>query len=247
MRAGLDIKGTNGYRGEVTLGHAEKNDKYSLRRHKLLDNENTIKFSRQIRVGCLTLSPLLPQRVRFPEHLILCNSLRPVRLRADIAERSWWEPEDPRVQSFALDYLTPHQRRARQKQWENMFEAQKLFTLDQVRKCLVSHCRVALVKSIFIHLADHDVSGVRRLMGQQRRDGVSMHGILHGLEQAVNGTYRAKGYSEDNFDSAILSMRLGGQALLHALHKAAGFSGASLVYAKTRERSVSDKEWELYV
>eukprot|EP00904_Undaria_pinnatifida_P013996 jgi/Undpi1/9727/HiC_scaffold_27.g12183.m1 len=75
-------------------------------------------------------------------------------------------------------------------------------------------------------------------MGQQRRDGVSMHGILHRLEQAVNGTYRAKGYSEHKFDSAILSMRLGGQALLHALHKAAGFSGASLVYAKIRERSM---------
>ena len=109
-----------------------------------------------------------------------------------MAERSLWEPEDPRVQSFALDYLTPHQRRARQNQRKKKFKVQKLFTLNQIRKCLVSHRRVALAKSIFIYLADDDVSGVRRLMGQARRDGVSMHGILHRLEQAVNGTYSAK-------------------------------------------------------
>lgn len=100
---------------------------------------------------------------------------------------------------------------------------QKLFTLNQVRKCLVSHRRVALAKSIFIYLADHDVSGVRRLMSQARQDGLSMNGIVHKLELAVNGAYSAKGYSEDNFDLAILAMRLGGQALLHSLHKAAGF------------------------
>ncbi|CBJ27634.1 conserved unknown protein [Ectocarpus siliculosus] len=33
-------------------------------------------------------------------------------------------------------------------------------------------------------------------------------------------------------------MRLGGQTALHALHKAAGFPGASTVYAKIRERSM---------
>lgn len=159
-----------------------------------------------------------------------------------MVERSSCEPEDPRIQSLGLDYLTPYQRRGRAIRWKKKFEVQKLFTLNQVRKCLVSLGRVALAKSIFIYLADHDVSGVRRLMGQARRDGLSMHAILHRLEQAVNGTYSARGYSEDEFDLAILSMRLGGQALLHALHKAAGFPGASAVYAKIRERSVSNIE-----
>lgn len=162
-----------------------------------------------------------------------------------MVERSGWEPEDERLRNFKLDFLTPHQRRGRSNQWKGRFEVQKLFTLNQTRKCLVSHGRVALAKSIFIYLADHDVGGVRRLMGQARRDGLSMNGILHRLEQAVNGTYSAKGFSEDEFDLAILSMRLGGQALLHALHKAAAFPGASTVYAKIRERSVRDREWDI--
>ncbi|CAN0520313.1 unnamed protein product, partial [Ectocarpus sp. 8 AP-2014] len=118
------------------------------------------------------------------------------------------------------------------------FEVQKLYTLNQVRKCLALHGRVALAKSIFIYMAENDVSGVRRLMSQARRDGLSLSGIMHRLEQAVNGKYSAKGFSEDEFDLAILSMRLGGQSALHALHKAAGFPGATTVYAKIRERSM---------
>ena len=126
--------------------------------------------------------------------------------------------------------------------WKSRFEVQRLFTLNQVRKYLVSQRRVALAKSIFIYLAVNDVSGVRRLMSQALRDGLSLNGILHRLVQAVNSDYSAKGHSEDEFDLAILSMRLGGQALLHALHKAAGFPGASAVYAKIRERSVSNRK-----
>ena len=85
------------------------------------------------------------------------------------------------------------------------------------------------------------------MTGQAHQDGVSKHGILHRLEQAVNGTYSAKGYIEDEFDLTIVSMRLGEQALLHALHKAARFPEASAVYAKIGERSVSNMEWELFV
>lgn len=123
-----------------------------------------------------------------------CCPLLPFRLQTDMVERSGWEPEDERLRNFKLDFLTPHQRRGRSSQWKGRFEVQKLFTLNQTRKCLVSHGRVALAKSIFIYLADHDVGGVRRLMGQARRDGLSMNGILHRLEQAVNGTYSAKGF-----------------------------------------------------
>ena len=63
-----------------------------------------------------------------------------------MTEQSWCELENSRVPSFSLDCLTPHERRARQKQWKMKFEVQKLFTLNQVRKCLVSHRRGALAK-----------------------------------------------------------------------------------------------------
>lgn len=148
------------------------------------------------------------------------------------------------MKTLPLGFLTPYQGRARAANWKEKYEVQKLFTLNQVRKCIVSHRRVALAKSIFIYLADHNVSGVRRLMGQARRDGSSMNAILHRLEQAVAGVYSVKGYSEDDFDLAILAMRLGGQSLLHALHKATGVPGATTVYAKIRERSVSDTHEE---
>eukprot|EP00904_Undaria_pinnatifida_P003353 jgi/Undpi1/13018/HiC_scaffold_8.g02681.m1 len=155
-----------------------------------------------------------------------------------LVQRSALEAEDDRLNRLAIDFLTPYQKRNRSKRWKGRFEVQKLYTLNQVRKCATSHRRVALAKRIFIYLADHDVGGVRRLMGQTRRDGLSMNAILHRLEQAVGGTYKAKGYSEDEFDLAILAMRIGGQAMLHALHQAAGFLGATAVYAKIAARSM---------
>ena len=159
-------------------------------------------------------------------------------------DRSRLEQDDEDFTTLPSGYLTPYQGQARLAKWKGKFEVQKLFTLNQMRKCLTSHRRVEVAKSIFIYLAEHDVSGVRRLMGQARRDGLSMTSILGKLEQAVMGAYNAKGYSEDEFDLAILAMRLGGQSLLHALHRATGVPGATAVYAKMRERSVSETSGE---
>lgn len=84
------------------------------------------------------------------------------------------------------------------------------------------------------------MSGARRVLSQSLRDGLSPKAMLHRLEQAFEGKYRAGGHSEKEFDMAILAMRLGGQALLVALHQGVGFPGAAAVYEKIRERSVSD-------
>ena len=43
------------------------------------------------------------------------------------------------------------------------------------------------------------MGGVRRLMGQAWREGLPMKPIFHRLDQAVNGTYSAKGYSAKGY------------------------------------------------
>ena len=63
-----------------------------------------------------------------------------------------------------VDLLTPYRRRGGSDRW-------KVCTLDRMRKCLVSRRGVALAKSILIYLANHDVGGVRRLVGQAGERG----------------------------------------------------------------------------
>ncbi|CAM9923932.1 unnamed protein product, partial [Sphacelaria rigidula] len=49
--------------------------------------------------------------------------------------------------------------------------------------------------------------------------------MLPRLEQAFLGKYHAEGFSDKEFDMAILALRLRGQALLYALSKSSGFPG----------------------
>lgn len=146
--------------------------------------------------------------------------------------------EDVRNLSFSL--MTPQQVEDRSKEWKRKQQLSRLSILNLVRKVTNLHRRVALQKRILIYLADNEVSGVRRVLSQSLRDGLSAKAMLHRLEQAFEGKYRAGGHSDKEFDMAILALRLGGQALLVALHQGAGFPGATSVYEKIRERSVSD-------
>lgn len=97
---------------------------------------------------------------------------------------------------------------------------------------------VKLQKSILIFLANNEVAGSRRLLSQALKAGLSEKAILLRLEQAFLGKYNAKGFSDKDFDIAILSLRLGGQALLYSLSKSSGFPGVSTVYKKMRDRKV---------
>ena len=146
--------------------------------------------------------------------------------------------EDVRNLSFPL--LTPQQVEDRSNGWKQKQQITRLRVFNLLRKVTNLHRHVALQKRILIFLADNEVSGVRRVLSQSLRDGLSAKAMLHRLEQAFEGKYRAGGYSDKEFDLAILAMRLGGQAMLVALHQGAEFPGATSVYEKIRERSVSD-------
>lgn len=52
-----------------------------------------------------------------------------------MVQRSALEAEDDRLNRLAIDFLTPYQKRNRSDRWKGRFEVQKLYTLNQVRKC----------------------------------------------------------------------------------------------------------------
>lgn len=139
--------------------------------------------------------------------------------------------------SYAL--LTPQQAEDRGKRWKGNYLGSRLSVFDLVRKSARLHRTLAMHKRILVFLADNEVTGVRRVLCQGLREGMSEKALLFRLEQAFTGKYRAAGYSDRDYDLAILALRLGGQALLYSLHQAAGFPGVTTVYEKMRDRSVS--------
>lgn len=68
--------------------------------------------------------------------------------------------------------------------------------------------------------------------------GLVPKGHFAHLEKAFDGKYKATGFSDADFDIAILALRLGGKALLYSLSQAEGFPGVSTVYDKMRDSTV---------
>lgn len=61
-------------------------------------------------------------------------------------------------------------------------------------------------KRVLLFLANNDIAGVRRLLSQALREGKSANRMLDSLEFALQGKYHAKGYSDRDFDIAILAL-----------------------------------------
>jgi len=71
-------------------------------------------------------------------------------------------------------------------------------------------------------LAKNDMPGLRRLVAGGLRRGASPRALVDLLERAVKGLRTAKGFSERDYDKALIAKALGGPRLLYALQKAHG-------------------------
>ncbi|CAN0315596.1 unnamed protein product, partial [Scytosiphon promiscuus] len=126
----------------------------------------------------------------------------------------------------------------RSTQWKEMFNKERLHGFNLIRKTHSLTQKVDLYKQVLICLAEKKVTGARRLLSSALREGRSTKAILLQLEKAFTGKYKATGFSDEEFDIAILALRLGGQALLYTLSQAEGFLGVSTVYEKMRDTTI---------
>lgn len=93
-------------------------------------------------------------------------------------------------------------------------------------------------KRITLLLGSKNIPGLKRVFAESLRKGRSPHAILDQLTRAMNGVYRAQGYSDDDVDMAAVTMMLGGSALLNVLCQADGLPSVSYVQKKLQESDV---------
>ncbi|CAN0263008.1 unnamed protein product, partial [Hapterophycus canaliculatus] len=80
-------------------------------------------------------------------------------------------------------------------------------------------------------IAQGNVPGIRRVLAQALKKGCSSQSILEKLENALSGSYHARGWTEEEKDLGLLILWIGGPSLLNVLHKTVGPPGLS----QTRE------------
>lgn len=83
-------------------------------------------------------------------------------------------------------------------------------------------------------LSSQDVPRLRQLLSVQLKQGKSIDAILAKLAYAIDGTYRAKGYTQEDVDVALLAWRLGGPRLLHVLSKKEGYPSTRTIARKVK-------------
>lgn len=148
-----------------------------------------------------------------------------------------------RTRNINYRYFTSNQLENRLREVVDNRRAVQLREFNLLKRTARLNRTLDLNKRVMILLATEEIGGARRLLSQALRDGKSAHALLGTLELALEGKYNARGYTDRDFSIAILALRLGGQALLFALHQCAGFPGITAVYNKMKDRSVGELLW----
>ena len=76
----------------------------------------------------------------------------------------------------------------------------------------------------------HMLNRAQQLIAQHVKNNRSVHAIVATIQKAIEGRYTPKAYEDDDYDKAVLVLRLGGSALLYALQKADGGMCRSNMY-----------------
>ncbi|KAG1837377.1 hypothetical protein DFJ58DRAFT_734422 [Suillus subalutaceus] len=72
---------------------------------------------------------------------------------------------------------------------------------------------------LLMAISENDIPRIHQVINIALRNGASIREVVNKLEDALEGTYRPRGYGADDFDIATLVFRLGGRQLLFALNQ----------------------------
>ena len=83
---------------------------------------------------------------------------------------------------------------------------------------------------IIMLLRTNDIPGLRRLMAAALHRGISAHGLVSHLEQAIEGVYSPHGrYNQKDYHLAFLEQAIAGPRLLYSLNNSHGFASTMTV------------------
>ena len=81
----------------------------------------------------------------------------------------------------------------------------------------------------------NDISGLHRLIAAALRHGISAHGLVLHLRQAIEGVYSPRGgFNQQDYDLAFLVQSIAGPQLLYSLQRSHGFASMMTVQHSTK-------------
>lgn len=164
-----------------------------------------------------------------------------------VEDRSGRSVSEPPASSLNNSYLSPGQLKEKLEQRKKAHQALRLRTFNLAKQAARICKALSLHKKLLVRLSTDEISNVRQLLAQALQKGSSPSAIISKVQRALEGKFHSRSYSDTQVDLAILVLRIGGQSLLHAMHKGAGLPGITFVYDKMRSRTVSTRIRALHI
>ncbi|PIL37672.1 hypothetical protein GSI_01366 [Ganoderma sinense ZZ0214-1] len=114
-------------------------------------------------------------------------------------------------------YLTHEQLRELLRDRDQTLQHWKLKSLNLLRKCAATIQKLDDCHRFIMAVATSDVPRLGQLVTQCLKEKASVAKIIGRIEDALNGAYQARGYDSDDYDMALLVLRLGGRKLLYSM------------------------------
>ncbi|KAK7446000.1 hypothetical protein VKT23_014623 [Stygiomarasmius scandens] len=115
-------------------------------------------------------------------------------------------------------------------EWYNELQAWKLKTLNLRRDLVLSLRRLDDHERLLEALSERNVPRVHQLLAQAQKQGMSIPAIISRLRLAFDGLYSPKGFVTDDFDLAVMGLRIGGEHLLKILSEELGLPSLRLLH-----------------
>jgi hypothetical protein len=163
------------------------------------------------------------------------------------------------LKPFKFAYLTHRQlaqKRTFQRQQRNVVEVEKY---SQSRILPNTMSRVDTYKRVGVCIADNKINRVKSILSRCLNEKRGLKCVIETLSYATKNMYAAKQYHQDDYDSGILMLKLGGRALCHVYSKFGGgpcmntikaisdMPGYYLTYSSEIDREMMEKNYNIFL
>ena len=138
------------------------------------------------------------------------------------------QEESPDV-STSIELLTYGQLQVNYRE----LNSEKLENLNLKRRNVTANKRATLSDRFMNTIASNGIPRLHILLQVCKDKGMGMRSILGRIDDAINHKYKPKKYGEEDWDKALLVLRIGGPKLLYLLQVTGGYPSLRGVQSKS--------------